>query len=177
MSNKGKYTNYSPFLRVAGVTETIEESVDQSLRQDLYLKVNTKIFKWIIICSQLLKPTTQTPEKIKQYRKSFKEIPGSKQIHPGIYNDPKDYEDYIHGIKTAESDHVNQCIMGSNLSGINHFINNIYENKYAKNQREPLGKSIIRNYKLPDKIKEDDFRFGLQTTGCKFLKIFILFLY
>ena len=51
MSNKGKYTDYSPFLRVAGVTETIEETVDQSLRQDLYFKVNTKIFKCIIICS------------------------------------------------------------------------------------------------------------------------------
>lgn len=44
MSNKGKYTDYSPFLRVAGVTQTLEETADQSLRQDLYFKVNTKLY-------------------------------------------------------------------------------------------------------------------------------------
>jgi hypothetical protein len=93
-----------------------------------------------------------------------------KQIHPGIYNDPKDFEDLIHGVKTAESDHVNQCIVGRNLTGIKNFINNIYENKYARNQREPLGKSIIRNYKIPEKVKEEDFRFGVPTTGCKNFK-------
>lgn len=73
----------------------------------------------------------------------------------------------MHGVKTSESDHVNQCIIGSNLSGINHFINNIHENKYARNQREPLGKSIIRNYKFPEKISEEEFRFGVPTNGCK----------
>ena len=51
--------------------------------------------------------------------------------------------------------------------GINHFINNIQENKYAKNQREPLGQSIIRNYKFPEKVKEEEFKFGIPTTGCK----------
>ncbi len=70
-------------------------------------------------------------------------------------------------MKTAESDHVNDCIMGRNLMGINHFINNIQENKYAKNQREPLGQSIIRNYKFPEKVKEEEFKFGIPTTGCK----------
>jgi len=58
MSNKGKYTDYSPFLRVAGVTETLEETADQSLRQDLYFKVNTKLYNYsyvLIYYSQLHK--------------------------------------------------------------------------------------------------------------------------
>jgi hypothetical protein len=80
----------------------------------------------------------------------------------------------IHGVKTAESDHTNECIVGNNLSGIKHFMNNIYENKYERNYREPLGKSIIRNYKFPDRLKEEEFRFGVPTTGC-ILIIFYLF--
>lgn len=74
----------------------------------------------------------------------------------------------LHGVKTLGSDHVNDCIKGNNLSGVNYFINNIHEQKYARNQREPLGKSIMRNYEFPEKVKEDNFKFGVPTTGCKF---------
>lgn len=44
MSNAGKFKDYTPFLRNAGVT-TATESVrsDHSLRQDLYFKVNKNI--------------------------------------------------------------------------------------------------------------------------------------
>jgi hypothetical protein len=90
-----------------------------------------------------------------------------KQLHYGVYNDPKDYEDLIHGMKTLDSDHVNNCIKGSNLPGIKNFINNIQENKYARNNREPLGKSLMRNYNFPEKTTQDNFKFGIPTTGCK----------
>lgn len=41
MSNTGKYKDRTPFLRVAGLTSSVYgASVDQSLRQDLYYKVN-----------------------------------------------------------------------------------------------------------------------------------------
>ena len=89
-----------------------------------------------------------------------------KQVHYGIFNDPKDYEEYIHGNKTLASEHVPECIKGDNLAGVNYFLNTFKEDKYARNQREPLGKSIIRNYNLPDKTKEDNFKFGLPTQGC-----------
>jgi hypothetical protein len=39
MSNKDKYYDHAPFIKVAGVTETIDGNVDQSLRQDIYFKV------------------------------------------------------------------------------------------------------------------------------------------
>jgi hypothetical protein len=92
-------------------------------------------------------------------------------LHYGIYNDPKDHENYIHGVKTLESDHVTDCIKGNNLNGVNYFLNEIKENKYARLQREPLGKSIIRNYEFPEKVKEDTFRYGAPTSGCNLLII------
>ena len=39
------------------------------------------------------------------------------------------------------------------------------EQKYAKAKREPLGKSIMRNYSFPDSVKEDNFKFGINTGG------------
>lgn len=113
------------------------------------------------------KPRTSTPEHTRKYRRSLREIPGAKQIHPGIYDDQKDYEKTIHGIKTAPSDHVTDCIFGTNLNGIKYFINEMQEQKYARCQREPLGKSIMRNYKFPEIVKEDQFRFGIDSTGGK----------
>jgi hypothetical protein len=110
----------------------------------------------------------ETPTDIKRFRKLTRETPGVKQLHYGIYNDPRDYENYIHGIKTSDSDHVNDCIYGRNLNGVNHFVNQIHEDKYIRNQREPLGQSIIRNYTFPDKVKEESFKFGVPTTGCKY---------
>ena len=53
------------------------------------------------------------------------------------------------------------------MNGVGYFINEIKENKYSRLQREPLGKSIIRNYEFPEKVKEDSFKFGVPTSGCK----------
>ena len=32
-------------------------------------------------------------------------------------------------------------------------------------KKRPLDKSIIRNYKFPEQVKENNFRFGIPTTG------------
>lgn len=97
----------------------------------------------------------------------MRELPGVKQIHHGIYNDPKDHENLIHGVKTKGSDHVNDCIKGNNLNGINFFKNEIAENKYIRKNKEPLGKSIVRNYTFPEKINaNENFKFGIPTVGC-----------
>ena len=41
MSNEGKFRDRAPFLRGAGITSTVfGASADQSLRQDLFYKVN-----------------------------------------------------------------------------------------------------------------------------------------
>lgn len=43
MSNNGKFHDRTPFLRVAGITSSLEgTSADQSLRQDIYFKVKQK---------------------------------------------------------------------------------------------------------------------------------------
>ena len=150
MSNKNKYTDRTPFLKEAGITTAIEGlSADRSLRQDLY---NQKVY---------------TPEKLKKYRKSERELIGTKQIHYGIYDDSRDYEKKIHGMKTLGSDHVDDCIKGNNLKGINHFMNDLKEQKYASSKREPLGKGLQRDYVFLDKYKKEDFRFGVPTNGCK----------
>ena len=73
MSNKGKFVDLAPFIRVAGVTTALEgATADQSVRQEVYFK-----------------PRTKTPEELKKYRKSTREMPGVKQLHHGIFNDPK----------------------------------------------------------------------------------------
>ena len=148
MSNSNYKKDMTPFLREAGVTTAVGGlSADNSIRQDVYFQ-----------------PKTFTPEHIKKYRKSLKEIPGQKQVHHGIFNDNKDFETYVHGVKTNKSDHVTDCIKGDNLSGISHFVNQIKENKYASASREPLGESIKRNYEFPNQIN-DEFKFGAQTKG------------
>lgn len=48
-------------------------------------------------------------------------------------------------------------------------MNTIQEDKYKRSQREPLGKSIIRNYTFPEKTLEENFKFGQPTRGSKFL--------
>lgn len=154
MSNTGKFIDRAPILKHAGHTTAIEGlCADNSIRQDLYCKPGS------------------TPEKIKKYRKSEKEIIGKKQLHFGVYDDPKDHEDMIHGVKTLASDHVNDCIKGKNLNGVNYFLNQIKEDKYSSSRREPLGKGLQRNYEFPQKVKEDIFRFGVPTGGCKYNKL------
>ncbi len=44
-------------------------------------------------------------------------------------------------------------------------MNEMEEQKYVRRQREPLGKTIMRNYKFPEITKEESFRFGVETLG------------
>ncbi|MCQ2817698.1 MAG: hypothetical protein MJ252_10575 [archaeon] len=150
MSNKGKFIDRCPSLPFAGKTTALEDiSADQSIRQDLYFK-----------------PSTVTPEHIVKFRKATREVPGVKQLHYGYFNDPKDYENLIHGVKSAYSDHVPDCIKGRNYSGTKYFMNTLNENKfYASRKREPLGKGLIRDYIFPEEVKQEKFKFGIPTIG------------
>ena len=149
MSNSGKFWDNTPFIPMAGVTTAIEgDSADASIRPDLYTTASTV-----------------TPDNIKKFRDSTKQRVGVKQLHYGIYDDPKDYENLVHVIKTLESDHVPDCIKGLNLDGNKYFMNQLNESNYASNKREPLGKSIVRNYNFPEEVKNPGFRFGVPTKG------------
>lgn len=151
MSNRRKFYDNTEFITPAGKTTAIEGvSVDNSLRQDIYFE-----------------PSTQTPEHILKYRNTLKERPGVKQYHPGIYDDPKYYEEIVHGQKTQNSLHVNDCIKGNNINGNQLFMNQLKEKLYSSSIKEPLGHSLQRNYQFPDQVKDPNFKFGVSTTGCK----------
>ena len=105
------------------------------------------------------------PVAAKKYRDSLRQRVGVKQLHYGIYDDPRYYESIRHGITTKSSDHVPDVIKGLNLDGNNAFMNELAESHYASNKREPLGKSIVRNYKFPEVVKSADFKFGIPTSG------------
>ena len=151
MSFNEKALDRVPFIPYAGLNQNSkpkDNTLDMNLRPDLYFS-----------------PKTTTPEHIKKYRESIRNSVGVKQLHPGIYDDPRDYENLRHGITTKSSDHVPDVIKGLNLNGNNAFMNDLLESRYASNKREPLGKSIVRNYKLPDVVKSADFRFGIPNSG------------
>ena len=44
-------------------------------------------------------------------------------------------------------------------------MNTLAESRYAQSKREPLGKSIVRNYEFTYTVKKDGFRFGIPTKG------------
>lgn len=151
MSNKGKFYDNAPFIPYSGKTSALEGvGVDNSIRQDLYFQ-----------------PSTSTPDDIRKYRNSTKERVGVKQYHPGIFDDPKDYENYIHGMPTQSSEHVPDCIKGTNLNGNQLFLNQLKESQYASNKKEPLGASLQRDYIFPNQVRDPNFKFGVPTTGCK----------
>ncbi len=106
-----------------------------------------------------------------KFSKTLKGIPGIKQTHYGIFNDPKEYENYIHGQKTADSDHLKDCIYGTNLNGAKYYINQMNEKKYVRNQKEPLGKNMDRNYIFPEEVKDENFKFGVPTPGSNLFSI------
>ena len=151
MSYTEKAIDRVPFIPYAGSYQGLkskDNNIGMNLKPDLYFP-----------------PKTTTPDNIKKYRDSLRQRVGVKQLHPGIYDDPKDYESLRHGITTKSSDHVPDVIKGLNLNGNNSFMNELSESRYASNKREPLGKSIVRNYKFPEVVKSADFKFGIPTTG------------
>lgn len=105
------------------------------------------------------------PENQKKFSKTLREIPGKKQLHHGVFNDPKDHENLIHGKKTADSEHTNDCIYGTNLNGIQYFKNEMKEKQYKRSRKEPLGKTMERNYIFPPETRTDGFKFGVPTKG------------
>ena len=144
-----KFIDKTPFIPGAGVpTSNAPNTADHSIRQDLYFT-----------------PSTLTPDNIKKYRDSTHQRVGVKQLHPGIYDDPKFYEDLTHGNPSKPSDHVPDCIKGANIDGNKFFMNQLAESHYASRKKEPLGKSLRRDYIFPEEVKNANFKFGVPTKG------------
>lgn len=123
MSNRAKFRDSTPFLTHSGKTTTIDgDNVDRCLRQELYFTVRIKF----------IQPQTSTPERIKKYRKSTREVPGVKQLHPGVYSDPKDHENMVHGVKSTASEHVENCVKDNSYNGVNGFLKAYNERNYVR---------------------------------------------
>jgi hypothetical protein len=56
---------------------------------------------------------------------------------------------------------VDQVIKAQNLKGLADKFNDIKENKYASNLREPLAQSYVRGYNWPQTTQTGEFKFGV----------------
>jgi len=59
------------------------------------------------------------------------------------------------------SDHVDQVMKGNNLIGLADKFNDTMERKYQSVKREPLGRSMTREYQWPTQANEGKIAFGL----------------
>ena len=124
MSYYEKALDRTPFIPGAGCYKGSllkGLSADMSIRQDLYFT-----------------PKTTTPDNIKKYRDSLRQRVGVRQLHPGIYDDPRDYENLVHGVSTKSSDHVPDVIKGQNMDGNKYFMNQLAESHYASSKSQKL---------------------------------------
>ncbi|CDW85169.1 UNKNOWN [Stylonychia lemnae] len=106
-----------------------------------------------------------TPEHIKKYRKTFQNQPGIKQVHPGVFDDRLQVpENFSFGQKTQKGDHVDTVIKAQNIQGLAARFNDIKEQNYASQIREPLAKGYERGYQWPNQIQnKENFNFGVPT--------------
>jgi len=144
MSNLGRFVDRNPNLRPAGVGVSLPDDN----------------------AAACVKPRYQpppTPQELKKYRRVHTGDPGAKLIHYGRADDPLPESTFVYGKKTHASDHVPEVIKANKAVGMVEFMNKVAEDRYASNTREPLGQSIMRNYKFPQVVHEDQFRFGVPT--------------
>lgn len=155
MSNVGKYFDPIPGIPTAGVTTTIKNEGTQNCIQPERF---------------YLKDTPSTPPHVKKYRKSFHNQPGIRQVHPGMLGDNNRPPTHIYGKPTGESEHVEKVIKAQNLEGLAEYHNEIKEGQYESHKREPLGKSYMRGFKLPEQTEDPQFKYGVPTIGSESAK-------
>lgn len=147
MSNSGKFRDPIPRIRPAGVTTTImDEGSHKCIKQDEFFQ------------------PPGTPEHIKKYRKSFNNQPGIRQKHYGVVDD-EPYDKKFQFKKNNKSEHVGEVIKAQNLAGLADYNNDLKEGKYNSHVREPLGKSYVRGYNLPEEVKKKEFQYGVPTVS------------
>ena len=90
-------------------------------------------------------------------------------MHPGLVNDGIPVNDaHKFGKKTYQSEHVDEIIKAQNLRGLADKFNDIKENKYASQMKEPLARGFSRGYNWPEEIgapSSNGFGFGVPTIG------------
>jgi hypothetical protein len=131
---------------IAGIRE--KENADFSIRQDVHMQ------------------RSDTPEHLRKYRKSHANEPGKIQRHWGMAEDaPKQPLSHSFGKTSHGSEHVDQVMQAQHLVGLADKFNQIKENQYASQKREPLGQSYSRGYQWPQQANDPEFRFGVGSSG------------
>jgi hypothetical protein len=144
MSNTGLFTDRSPIIRSAGVTSAL---ANESARA----------------CLDYPQPA-KTPDHVKTWRKSLREVPGHIVHHPGSLQDLQpDGRTYgrLNYKDASAGDLFNQEPTSEMLAALK----TKQEAVYASSSAEPLGHSMHRGHKLPDKTKTPDFAFGNKSTS------------
>lgn len=73
----------------------------------------------------------------------------------------------VYGRPSWESDHVDTVIKSQNLNGLADKFNDIKQSKYASAIKEPLGRSINRDYNWPQQVQTpQNFNFGKGSIIC-----------
>ena len=95
-------------------------------------------------------------------------------MHPGLFDDRQNVPaNFAYGRKMQGSDHVQEVIKTSamvNGVGLAARFNDIKEQKYASNIREPLAKGFSRGYQWPVEAEKENFAFGYATVSCETTK-------
>ena len=109
----------------------------------------------------------ETPEHIRKYRKSFRNEPGIRMVHPGLVEHVENLDrNRTYGKQTQGSENINGVIKAQNLVGMSEKFHLIKEAKYQSHKREPLGQGLTRDYQMPVQTKNPDFRFGVSSSQC-----------
>lgn len=116
------------------------------------------------MCLQPAERDLATPEGIKKYRKSFKEQCGVTIVHPGLVGQQLPPTTFPYGVPTQKSEGANSILRAGYKEGVGSFVQDLQErDKYDSLKREPLARTIDRQYRFPEQTNKEEFRFGLAT--------------
>lgn len=105
-----------------------------------------------------------TPPDVRKYRKSYYAEPGQRFQHHGLIDDLKKMglEDKIYGVHSdAGNGNAAELLSHKKLTELEKISLVKAEKVYRGAAREPLGKTVDRNIKLPDKFIEGKKAFGV----------------
>lgn len=101
----------------------------------------------------------QTPPEIKKYRMSARMEPGKTITHPGKADDPRP-PDIRFGKVERDEVQAQELMRPCPKSALEVMEQEEKEKIYRSKRLEPLGKTISRDYALPETTKDPSFRFG-----------------
>jgi len=140
--SSGKMRDANPSLKPAGKSQ-IQLGEDSSARD-----VQPNIYF----------PQPDTPTNMRKYRKNY--VPGEIISHWGLKDQKLPSEGFAFGEKSAGGDSVDMILeeAAKTSEGVAGYKHERAEEIYLSTKREPLGRCSTRNYKLPEAVKDPNFK-------------------